>query len=296
MAVSTMFAIDDLINTFKTDKSPKTITVFKRVVKVETFSDDYNDFNMHELTQNKALMEQLLLMEQEESKNNNNDIIPSKKSYLPCDKELEMIKNNLSDIKDIEINEQSSIINYETKFQIDRFEFAIQFIILPKSYIHCWLGFIKTININMNKMRVPMGGIGGQQMGGPIPTTNVIKDHYLSNLMLSIPHRKPLSDEFGKTTMSSIALITSDIINDKNNTQMSHNDFMLSSNDLALKLSKILTKISKCTVQISVDIPSNILNAPILNRNRNDFNDTNMLFQIEKTVMNIYKNINTSKN
>jgi len=278
--------------------------VTKRVVKVEQFSDDYHDFDMNELMNNKELMEQLLMMEQEEDKKQQDTLIS--KSYLPSTKELELIKTNLNDMDDIEIIEQSSIINYAQKFKIDKFEFGIQFMIFPKSFINIWLGFIGIIS-NQTRSIQPFGGggIGGIQMGGPSQTT-LITEHYMSNLMISIPHRKPLNDEFGQTNMSSITLIADsdqsmDDAKDNNGMGMD-NGFMISVNDLSMKLSKMLTKISKSTVQISCDIPSKILNAPIqpprMSRMRmdddyrkNDMNETNMLFQIEKNVMNIYNEI-----
>ena len=245
--------IDELINTFDGESSKqKTITITKHVVKVEHFSDDYHDFDMNELMNNKELMQQLLLMEQDEA-------IPILKSYLPSSKELELIKTNLNN-DDIEINEQSSIINYAQKFKIDKFQFAIQFMIFPKSFINIWLGFIGIINQTQN---------------------NMINEHFMSNLMIAIPHRKPLNDEFGQTNWSSMPLLSEprNDTQDNNNNNDNNNTFMLSVNDLSIKLSKMITKISKSTVQISCNIPSKILN------------ETNMLFEIEKSVMDIYNQI-----
>lgn len=314
--MSAVVAIDELIKTFETNNNtitkPKTFTITKKVIKVEHFSDDYHEMDMNELLNNRELMQQILLMEQQEEDiklkeiESKEDIKLSPKSYLPSKQELEIIKTNLSDIQDIEISESSSIINYAHKFKIDKFKFAIQFMIFPKAFINCWLGFIGTETekpSSIPSMLGGLGGIGGQQMGGPISMQrqDQQREHYLSNLIISIPHRKPLNDEFGKTTMSSMALIS-----DSNDTVSNDDDggnFVLSVNDLSMKLSKMLTRISKSTVQISCDIPLEILNAPIQNKRRfmrnrmdidnfgmNDMNETNMLFQIEKTVMNIYNN------
>merc|ERR1712228_237137 len=231
---------------------------------------------MNALKNNKELMQQLLQMEQEETKQNDRMPIITK-SYLPSSEQLEIIRSNLSDCPDIELNEESVIKNYETKFKIDRFQFGIQFMIFPKSFIHAWIGLIGTITKNQN----PMNNVNH---------TNIIKQHYLANLMISIPHRKLLSDEYGQTSMSSMTLLSSASNQDSNSTQSS-NEFLLSSNDLALKLSKMLTKKSKCTVQISCDIPAQILNAPISQRNR--MNHTSLVFEIEKAVMSTYKKLST---
>ena len=281
MASSSLSAIDDLINTFDTESSCKKITVTKRVVKVEKFSEDYHDFDMNALKNNKALMQQLLAMEQEESKQNNTETITiNAKSYLPSNEELKQIKENLSDSTEIELTAKSLIKNHETKFKIDRFQFGIQFMIFPKAFIHVWLGFIGTITKNQNPMNITSSNSN---------YINVIKQHYLPNLMISIPHRKPLSDEYGQTSMSSMVLLSS-ASNDNAQQQMSSNDFLISSNDLALKLSKILTKISKCTVQISCDIPAQVLNAPMAQRNRLN-QETSIVFKIEEAVMSIHNNL-----
>merc|ERR1712083_182998 len=82
--------------------------------------------------------------------------------------------------------------------------------------------------------------------------------------MLTIPHRKPLSDEFGTTHMSSVALL-SEPIPSMATGMNEENHFKLSSNDLAMKLSKMLSKSSQSTVQLSCDIPSQIINASMRN-------------------------------
>ena len=311
MSLSCLEIVEDLITRFGTNTNNK-ITIVSRVVKTEQFGDDYHDFDLRTLLENKELMQQFAMMEQEESKQNVQEII-SLKSYLPSATDLESIRQNLGDIKDIEIHESSSIRNFEGKFEIDRFRFSIQFMIFPKSFIHCWIGFIGTVSPNVSRsaaMTMPhSGGIGGQQMGGPVMSMNahpdqVIKEHYLSNLMISIPHRTPVSDEFGVTNMSSMALINESM--DIGNGGSGHpqgmneeNHFKISANDLAMKLSKMLSRSSKSTVQISCDIPSQIINTSIGNtrfqgmRRRMDdmerMEEDSMLIQLERKVLSVFK-------
>merc|ERR1712129_41874 len=138
-------------------------------------------------------------------------------------------------------------------------------------------------------------GIGGQAMGGPMSAPESAREHYLSNMAISIPHRKPLSDEFGSTKMSSLMLMSEEeetVHSGQSGYGQRDAMLVLSANEVALRLSKMLCRISKGTVQMTCDIPSRVLSAPIVNRNRGwnqravcEDNSASMVHQIERRVM-----------
>lgn len=266
-------------------------------VTIEEFTDDYNEDINSCILGNPSIMamiaemKEMSIMSQTETENK---LIINDVCYHPSPEEIHLISDNLSSDNDIKVISNansnwnmSCTQNYEISFTIADYEFGVQCILFSKAFM-----FIRIVFIQQTQRTIAHPTLF-TSMNDSSQMLHVSKE--MSNLVISVPNRKPMNDESGMSTISVIQLFNetidnnaAEIMDENKNSEICS---FISVTDVSLKLSKLMTKITGWTIELCADIPIYILNARIGDFRSNE----HMYVELQKQMIEICNFLKNSK-